>query len=92
MRKTLFTVLWVVDFFVVGYVLFIGFGAAIAIYIPNRPEAEAWMRGRMILVGLVDFVAHGLPVLALILGVCGVLPGTQSRRNFEEPEEWRVTE
>jgi len=86
MRKTIFIVLWVIDFFVVGYVLFIGFGAAIAIFIPSRAEAEAWMRGRMMLIGLVDFVAHGLPVLGLILGICGLLPGTRSRGNLEDPE------
>jgi len=91
MRKTLFTILWVIDFFVVGYVLFIGFGAGIATCIPSRPEAEAWMHSWPMLIGLVDFVAHGLPVLALILGICGVLPGTRSRRNLEAPGEWRVT-
>jgi hypothetical protein len=91
MRKTIFTILWVIDFFVIGYVLFVGFGAAVAAFIPSRAEAEAWMHGQAMLTSLVDFVAHGLPVLALILGICGVLPGTRSNRNLDEPEAWRAT-
>jgi len=87
MRKTIFTALWVIDFFVVGYVLFVGFGAAVATFIPSRAEAEAWMHGQAMLISLVNFVTHGLPVLALILGTCGVLPGTRSPRNLDVPEE-----
>jgi amino acid permease len=86
MKKTMFTVLWVFDFFVVGYVLFIGLGAAIATFIPNRAEAEAWMRGQALLISLVNLVSHGLPVLALVLGIFGLLPGTQNSENLSKQE------
>ena len=70
--------LWTLDFFVIGYVLFVGAVAAIHAFIPNRVEAEAWMHSRSALIGLVDMVTHGLPILGLVLSTFGLLPGTRN--------------
>jgi hypothetical protein len=81
MKKTIFTVLWMLAFFMVGFVIFIVFGSVMVRSIPHPADpapSELYKAG---LITVVDWLGPiGLPILALVLGIFGKLPGTRSHR------------
>ena len=80
MKKTIFTILWMFAFCIIGICIFAGFGAFMASLF-HHPYDEAADKSKVIAIMVVDWLCPiGLPILALILGIRGKLPGTQSRK------------
>ena len=80
MKKTVFTILWMLAFCIVGICIFAGFSAAIVLFL-HHPYNEALDKNRILAVMVVDWLGPiGLPILALILGIRGALPGTRSKK------------
>ena len=80
MKKTIFPILWMFAFFLIGACIFAGFGAVIVLFVHQPLEASD--RIKMLAVTIVDWLGPiGLPILALILGIRGVLPGTRSKKH-----------
>lgn len=83
MKKILFTLLWMFLFFQVGVAIIIGLIAILGNtgQLPNNLFSPA---GRATHVGLllvhIVFV-YGLPALALLLSLCGILPGTRRQKS-----------
>ncbi len=80
MKRTLFTILWIVDAFIIGMVLFGLSAYTVLRFMPSKydPTSPAYDYQTLSLVIAVILFPIGLPTLALILGVFGKLPGTQS--------------
>ena len=82
MKKTMFTILWMLAFFIVGFIIFSVFTLVMAhtFHTQDQASLDDW---KVRLIMLVDRLGPiGLPVLALILGIIGKLPGTQSQKDL----------
>jgi hypothetical protein len=78
MKKALFTILWMFIFFIVGLVIFAAFSFVMVQSSPRPTGAASLDDHKVRLIMVVDWLFPiGLPVVALILGICGVLPGTR---------------
>jgi hypothetical protein len=81
MKKPMFILLWMAGAFIVGSLVFFGFIAIMALSISRPTEAASWTEHRALAVSIVEWLAViGLPILALILGARGVLPGTHGNK------------
>jgi hypothetical protein len=72
MKKVIFTIVWMLAFYILGRVIF-----DVSMHFILSPSDNPKT-------GLLQLVAHFtslLPLLALILGIFGRLPGTQSRKD-----------
>jgi hypothetical protein len=79
MKKTMLTVLWMLAFFALGLCLYAGF------IILMRPffHSGATDSTKAIVVMIADLLCPiGLPVVALLLGIFGKLPGTQGKQDL----------
>lgn len=87
MKRALFTILWLLASFVGGVALLICVTLLVSLTIPRnvdvtQPEVPPEMRGRALMVGLAYYLfLFGLPVLALVLGIRGKLPGTRRKKD-----------
>jgi len=81
MKKSLFVILWMFTSFVVGIVIFMSLIMTV-LWIPaNADVSSPDIQRKGVLMGLADFALPiGLPLLALIFGIFGKLPGTQSKK------------
>jgi hypothetical protein len=85
MKKILFTVVWMIVFFLIGFVVFGAFAVTMAQTF-HAPAAAALDYWKVRLIMVVDWLAPiGLPILALMLGIFGKLPGTRSRNPLAQP-------
>ncbi len=83
MKKTIFTILWMLAFFVVGLIIFGVFSYAMVQSSPHPTDPAALTDTKVRLIMLVDWLCPiGLPILALILGILGRLPGTRGRKDL----------
>jgi hypothetical protein len=82
MKKTIFIIFWTFAFFIVGLAIFAIYVMAVN-PVPSHadatsPEVQHWAMNA----GLVSWIFPiGLPILVLILGICGKLPGTRRISN-----------
>jgi hypothetical protein len=85
MKKILFTILWMFVFFIVGLGIF-GHLITTTLWIPpNADVSSPDVQHKAMRIGLVIWIfLIGLPVVALILGICGVLPGTRRRKDLPQ--------
>ena len=81
MKKSLFVILWMFASFVVGALIFMALVLTV-LWIPaNADTSLPDIQRKGLLMGIADFALPiGLPLLALILGIFGKLPGTQSKK------------
>jgi hypothetical protein len=79
MKKTILTILWMIAFSAVGLTIF----CILMMKFPPSPfpTPEADHQEELACLVGVSF-SIGLPIIALILGICGVLPGTSRRKNL----------
>ena len=83
MKKTILTILWMLAFFVMGSLIFAGIGAVIGLFF-HHPYNEALDRDKLLAVQVLACIAtFGFPILALILGIRGRLPGTRSGKSCD---------
>jgi hypothetical protein len=83
MKKTIATLLWMLAFFSVGFVIFTAFDLILVHFTPNPTDPASWDNWRVTLIRIVDWLFPiGLPVLALILCIVGKLPGTRSSKDL----------
>ncbi|HSY74804.1 MAG TPA: hypothetical protein VK810_04985 [Dongiaceae bacterium] len=88
MKKIMFTIVWMFAFFIMGTWIFGGIGAVIGLFL-HQPYNEALDKNKLLAAGIVAWLCCiGLPILALILGIRGKLPGTR-RKN--EPHSYNQT-
>ena len=81
MKKSLFVILWMFASFVVGVLIFMALVLTV-LWIPaNANTSLPDIQRKGLLIGIADFALPiGLPLLALVLGIFGKLPGTQSKK------------
>ncbi|MGA2246398.1 MAG: hypothetical protein ABSH48_15490 [Verrucomicrobiota bacterium] len=83
MKKTIFTFLWMAGSFVVGLVIFSSLINSI-LWIPahadvSQPDVQRKARD----IGLAIWILLiGVPLLSMVLSICGVLPGTKHRKDL----------
>jgi heme/copper-type cytochrome/quinol oxidase subunit 2 len=83
MKKTIFTILWMLAFFVIGLIVFGVFAYAMVQSSPHPTDPASFSVTKVRLIMLVDWLCPiGLPILALILGILGKLPGTHGRKDL----------
>jgi hypothetical protein len=83
MKKTIFTILWMLAFFTVGFIIFGVFSYAMVQSSPHPTDPASFSDSKVRLIMLVDWLCPiGLPILALILGILGKLPGTHGRKDL----------
>jgi hypothetical protein len=81
MRKVLFTILWTFEFFLAGFGV-LGIFFIVMAYLPDHLSEAIFSDDRRVRL-IVDWLFPiGLPVLALILGIFGKLPGTRSGKDL----------
>jgi hypothetical protein len=81
MKKTLFTILWMFVFFIMGSWIFAGIGTVIGLFF-HHPYNETLDRDKLLAVQILACIAtFGFPILGLILGIRGKLPGTGSKKH-----------
>jgi hypothetical protein len=81
MKKAIFTVLWVLAFFMVGFVSFIVFGSVVVRSIPHPADPAPSELYKADCITVVAWLGPiGLPILALVLGIFGKLPGTRGHK------------
>ena len=82
MKKTIFTLLWMIALCIVGFAAFAIFILDVMPLPPHVDPTSADSQHRVMVYGLVSWLFPiGLPILALILGIFGKLPGTQGRKD-----------
>jgi hypothetical protein len=82
MKKTIFTLLWMIALCIVGFVVFTIFILAVMPLPPHADPTSPDSLHRVMVYGLVSWLFPiGLPILALILGILGKLPGTHGRKD-----------
>jgi len=85
MKKILFILLWMMTFFVFGFVVFGLFDTVIMPISPQADHSTPAVQHKELILGVISLVCvFGLPLVALILGIVGKLPGTQSRKDVDE--------
>jgi len=78
MKRLLFSILWMVGFFTVGFIILVTSALVVAHFTAQATEPASWRGGRELLLSTIDWLFPiGLPILALILAVLGKLPGTR---------------
>lgn len=81
----MFMLLWMIGALIVGLLVFSGFVAIMALLISRPTEAASWTESKVLMVSIVDWLGSiDLPILALILGLRGVLPGTYSNKQMTQ--------
>jgi hypothetical protein len=75
----LFTTLWMFAFFLIGKWIYPAFAELIALFNQRPLHETVHYQSVMIVFWLVPIA---LPILALILGISGALPGTQRKENL----------
>lgn len=79
MKKIIFTILWTLFGTIEGYAIWFFFGVIVADVAPTH-NLQSWINHNLgIFLGVCMF-CWSLPVLGLILGICGVPPGTRRRK------------
>jgi hypothetical protein len=80
MKKTKFILLWMFGCFVAGLVIFFSLINSV-LWIPAHADVSSPdVQHKALAIGLSAWILLiGVPLLALILGVCGALPGTRQR-------------
>jgi uncharacterized membrane protein len=79
MKKTISIILWTFTALIVGFVI-ASFYAVHFSHLPPHPSPEAQREAKHI--GFVVFSGvYALPIVTLILGIFGVLPGTKRRKD-----------
>jgi hypothetical protein len=83
MKKTIFTLLWMIAVFIVGLAVFAIFTFFIMPLPPHADPTSPGVQHTVMIYGLVSWLfPFGLPILALILGIIGKLPGTHGRKDL----------
>ena len=73
MKKIMFVILWTVAFAVLGFI-----AAMIYFCILGNAGMASWSQAACLRAGMSSAVLfYGIPLLGLILGLCGKLPGTK---------------
>jgi hypothetical protein len=80
-QKSLFVILWVFTSFIIGMLIFMSLVMTV-LWIPaNAGVSSLDIQRKGVLMGMAHFALRiGLPLLALILGIFGKLPGTRSKK------------
>ncbi|MGA2868105.1 MAG: hypothetical protein ABSF34_02950 [Verrucomicrobiota bacterium] len=83
MKKIIFAVLWMFASFIIGLFIF-GQIITTTLWIPAHADLSSPdVQRKAMDIGLVIWIfLIGLPLIALILGICGVLPGTRRGKNL----------
>ncbi len=83
MKKTIFTFLWMAASFIGGLVIFFSLINSV-LWIPAHADVSLPdVQRKAMDIGLsIWILLIGVPLLALILGICGVLPGTRRRKDL----------
>ena len=83
MKKFIFTVFWMFVFLVIGFIVFVCLVETV-FWLPPHPDLSSpAVQHTAMLIGFFDVcLVVGFPVIALILGICGVLPGTRRRKDL----------
>jgi hypothetical protein len=82
MKKTILTILWMIAFFLMGSCIFAGIGQVVALFL-HQPLQESDKPMGLTLVIAAWILGIGFPVLALVLGIRGRLPGTRSGKSCD---------
>ena len=83
MKKTIFTILWMLVFLSAGFVIFCFAGYVIARPGIRSTGTSTLDDNKVRLIMVIDWLCvYGLPILALILGIFGKLPGTRIRKDL----------
>jgi hypothetical protein len=81
MKKALFTILWMLTFFVIGLVIFAVFSLIMVQTTPHPTDPASFNNHKVWLIMVVDWLFPiGLPIIALLISICGLLPGTRSSK------------
>ena len=79
MKKIIFTIVWIIVFFVFHVIIW---SVGVALW-AHPSQAMSWSDQKTDLIMLLDRVGfYGFPSLALVLGIFGKLPGTRSKKQF----------
>jgi len=92
MKKTMFTLIWMVVFFIVGVIIFSAFAHAM-VQSSRHPSHSTILTATKVRLALTDdnfrlvvlvdrLCSLGFPILAFVLCILGKLPGTQSRKGL----------
>ncbi len=92
MKKTMFTLIWMVVFFIVGVIIFSAFTHAM-VQLSHHPSHSTNLTATKVRLALTDdnfrlvvlvdrLCSFGLPILAFVLCTLGKLPGTRSRKGL----------
>lgn len=82
MKKSIFTLFWMAGSFVAGLVIFFSLINSV-LWIPAHDVSSPDVQRKALDIGLsIWILLIGVPLLALILGICGVLPGTRRRKDL----------
>jgi hypothetical protein len=83
MKKIIFIILWAIITYVVGLAVFAIYAFAINPLPPHADVKLPEVQHQVMSIGFVSLIfTILLPIVALILGICGVLPGTHRRKDF----------
>jgi len=80
MKKLMFIILWMIIGACVGFAMWSIFLLVMIHITPNATSASAWTGHRLAVVCSVDVVCCATPIVALLLGIFGKLPGTRSKK------------
>ncbi len=88
MKKTISVILWTVVSLIAGFVI-AGFYAVNFSHLPPHPDVNSpEVQREAMHIGFVCFSGvFALPIVTLILGICGVLPGTKRGKDLVQTHE-----
>jgi hypothetical protein len=79
MKKTIFIILWMITFWIAAIIVW---SVGVALF-AHPSQAMSWSDEKTRVIMFLDQLGfYGFPVLALILGIFGKLPGTRSRKDL----------
>jgi len=83
MKKIMFSFLWTFISFIVGNAIFFSLISSV-LWIPAHADvSQPDVQRKALDIGLSIWIfLIGIPFITLILGFCGVLPGTRRRKDF----------
>ena len=87
MKKIMFTILWTIGVYLVGLAIFAIFTLKFVHFSPNQDPNSPEVQHEAMRAGFVSLIfTILLPIVALILGICGLLPGTRRKKDLSKHE------